>query len=166
MCVQYNIWLFSCTHRFCFTGIYNNPQIQQCRIDSSFAFADCTQWSQNTLTSLTAANVGFTQLLPNILAAGESCVEMVKDALESMYRTRTGDVNLPPPRRECSTNCVLTVRNDKTCEASVLLLQEVQHGEALGFLRNLTDLSPGVCQIGLQCCDLSRQLPSTCGECK
>ena len=157
--------------RFCFRR--ENAQCLQKFSPNVTTASDCTRWNQtsieNILTSTdTKTVVG--QLLPNISAISRECVKNVLDAVASLYGAnipQNGDLSSPPPRQECATNCVLTVSNSKTCDTSVLLLEQVFRGEATNFLNDLkTRQQSGVCTIRVECCDLSQPLPSICGECK
>lgn len=138
-----------------------------CQVGPNFAFADCTNWSQSMLNSLTSTGARQGQLLPNIFTVSQTCFARVVNVMATMYRTERGDSNPPPPPRlECATNCVLTVTNAKTCEASVLLLEQVHLLEAMESVNNLRNESLDVCTIGVECCGLSRPLPPICRECK
>ena len=164
-----NFLICTCAHRFCLDGNFYDQEIVQCKLDPSIAFADCTHWNPNTLNSLTTADASLisSQLLPNISAISEACFETILEGVASMYHAESGENPPPPARQECSTNCVLTVRNVRTCEASsVLLLERVYHEEAVEFLTKLKNRSFSACQIGMDCCGISRQLPSSCMKCK
>ena len=113
-----------------------------------------------------AAEIITDQILPTIANANRECVRNVISGIESMYRAETGEPTPPPPRQECATNCVLTVRNNNNCDTSVLLLERVFREEAIEFLNNLSDEQTDLCTIGLECCDISQPLPSICGDCK
>lgn len=106
------------------------------------------------------------QILPTIATADSECIQNVIRVMESLYRTEIGGPTPPTPRQECATNCVLTVRHNKNCNTSVLLLQGVFHEEAIEFLSDLRDVQTELCTIGLECCGMSQPLPPICQDCK
>ena len=81
--------------------------------------------------------------------------------MESLYQADAGNPSPAPPSPEFATNCVLTVRNNRNCEMSVLLLEQVFQEEAVELVNNLRDEpQTGRCVIRLECCDVSQPFPS------
>ena len=124
---------------------------------------DCTRWNQTAIKNILSTD---SQILPSISNnIGRECIENVLSAVASLYGTKIpedGDL-----RQECAINCVLTVHNSKTCDISVLLLEQVFRQEITNFMNDLrTKQTSDACTIGLECCDQSQPLPSICGECK
>ena len=93
---------------------------------------------------------------------------MVITVLDSLYHDDSGSTYPPPPREECATNCALTVRANRKCQTSVLLLEQVRQEEARNSLRSLRIGRDDLCAIELECCNLSRViLQQTCSiQCK
>ena len=105
------------------------------------------------------------QIFPDIAAIGQACVESVISGLNSLYRDTNGDLHLQPISRDCATNCVLTVRDEQTCDTSVLLLEQVYRQEAVEFLNKLRNGGLDSCVVGLDCCgNLSLAIPLICSE--
>ena len=148
--------------RLCFTGDLQNRQCQQDQ-DPNTTTSDCTRWNPNRNNIFAAEEIITDQILPTIAADDNECVQNVISGMESLYRIETGGPT-PSPRRECATNCVLTVRHNKNCNTSVLLLEGVFRQEAIEFLNNLEDVQTELCTVGLQCCDVSQPLPSICRD--
>ena len=147
-------------------GELQNRPCQQ-EVDPNATSADCTRWNHRSFNSGIAAESIFTnQILPTISAADSECVQNVISGMESLYRAETGGPTPPPPRQECATNCVLTVRNNKNCETSVLLLEQVFREEAIEYLNDLRDLQTELCTVGLKCCNISQPPPPICRDCE
>jgi hypothetical protein len=106
------------------------------------------------------------QILPTIATADRECVQNVISGMESLYRIETSGPTPPSPRQECATNCVLTVRHNKNCNTSVLLLEGVFRQEAMELLSDLEDIQTELCTVRLQCCGMSQPLPPICRDCK
>ena len=163
--------LYIPTCRFCFSGNNISPKAlnSQCRLDPNLTLADCTYWSptslSNGMTTTGTTYIVVDQILPDIDAISGACVESVINGLDSLYYDANGDLNPPPASRDCTTNCVLSVRNDKTCETSMLLLEQVYRQEARDFLNSMRIGTLDSCVIGLDCCgDLSQAIPTICSE--
>lgn len=137
-------------------------------LDPNVTFADCTLWNPNVFSrNIMATEEIFTdQILPTIASADSECIQNVISGMESLYHAETRGPTPSPPRRECVTNCVLTVRHNKNCNTSVLMLQGVFRQEAIEFLSDLRDLQTELCTLGLQCCGMSQPLPPICQDCK
>lgn len=150
-------------HRFCFTG--ESTQCLQEFNPNVTTVSDCTRWNHTAIKNVLTTDTILDQILPSVSNnIGRECVENVMSAVSSLYRTK-----IPPDgdlSQECATNCVLTVRNSKTCDTSVLLLERVFHGEVISFLSDLRTKQTDACTIGLECCGQSQPLPSICGESK
>lgn len=163
-----SVRMFTYAHRFCFVVNSNDPQNGQCRLDQNLNFTDCTRWNHTSIMDVTT-DTELEQISPSISAIGEECVRNVVEAVQLLYRATTDNEDEdeddipPPPRRECATNCVLTVRS-KTCNTSVLLLEQVYREEAMEYLNDLRNEQDETCVIGLECCDLSQPLQPICTE--
>jgi hypothetical protein len=151
--------------RFCFTGDVLNGDCEQER-DPSTTFADCTRWNPNNTTIIAIDKIIADQILPTITTADSECVQNIISGMESLYRIETDGPTPPPPREECATNCVLTVRHNENCNTSVLLLEGVFRQEAMELLGDLDGIQTQLCTVGLQCCGMSQPLPPICRDCK
>ena len=134
--------------------------------DPNTTSADCTRWNPSTNSIITIDKIIADQILPTIATADSECVQNVISGMESLYRIETDDPTPARPRQECATNCVLTIRNNKNCNTSVLLLEGVFREEAMELLGDLEGIQTQLCTVGLQCCDMSQPLPPICRDCK
>ena len=129
-------------------------------------FSDCTQWSKATINSLTTS-AGVSQFLTRVSMIGRTCVERVNEIMESVYRVENGEeADQQPPSQECITNCVLIMRNERTCESSVMLLEQTYRLEAMNAINDLLVVngSRDRCSIDLVCCGMSESLPPICTQ--
>lgn len=145
----------------------SQPRNGVCRLESNFAFSDCSRWSRATANSLTVAE-GASQFLPQVSMASRTCIQRVNDIMESLYRVEDGAVGQRPPNQQCVTNCVLIMRGSNVCEATALLLEEVYRFEAMEVLSDLlaANDSRDSCSVDLTCCGLSEPLSPVCIQCK
>ena len=144
----------------------SQPSNEVCRPDPSFTFSDCTQWSKATVNSLTTS-VGVSQFLTRASVIGSTCVERVNEIMESVYRVENEEkANQQPPNQECITNCVLVMRNERTCESSVMLLEQAYRLEAMKAINDLLTVngSQDLCSIDLVCCGMSEPLLPICTQ--
>lgn len=146
--------------------LQNGPCQQE--LDPNATTADCTRWNPTIFNrNIATEEIFFTnQILPTIATADSECVQNVISGMESLYRIETDGPTPAPPRRECATNCVLTVRHNDDCNTSVLLLEGVFREEAMELLGDLEGIQTQLCTVGLQCCDMSQPLPPICRDCK